>query len=268
MATTATPDIKEKVRERYADIALQGSNCCGPAASSCCEDTTAEMSFADYSAIQSDVISESDLGLGCGTPTLSANFHPGETVLDLGSGGGIDVFLAAKAVGPDGYVIGVDMTPEMLALARSNAEKGGFKNVEFRKGELDNLPVVDNSIDVILSNCVINLTPDKGEVFEQMQRVLKSGGRFSISDIVTYGDVPANLREDIALWTGCIAGAMDREAYLELIRSKGFPTVRIEKETLYDESWLPDEWRQKLGLKPEDRAIDFGIASVTLVGEK
>lgn len=258
MATTATPDIKEQVRDRYGTIALNSTGCCEPG--DCCggaPDALADIQFVDYAALQAEVVDGSDLGLGCGTPTLAAHIQPGETVLDLGSGAGIDVFLAARAVGPEGTVIGVDMTPEMLARAWENAAKAGFKNVDFRKGEIEALPVQSDSVDVILSNCVINLAPDKAPVFAEMYRVLKAGGRFSVSDMVTFGPVPEAVRGDIALWTGCIAGALDRETYLGMIRAAGFRDVRVERETVYDSSdYLPGA------------NGDFGIASVTVVGKK
>ena len=275
MTTTPTSNIKEKVRERYGAIALQDTNPCGsndPAPlellSDCCNDASAEIQLVDYGELGVSVEESADLGLGCGVPTLTADIRSGETVLDLGSGAGIDVFLASRAVGPTGRVIGVDMTPEMLARARENARKGGYSNVEFRQGELEDLPVEDDSIDVILSNCVINLVPDKSRVFQEIHRVLKPGGRFSISDMVTFGDVPEAIRQDIALWTGCIAGAMDRDEYLDLIRRAGFDDVRIEKETVYDASWLPPEYRQDIESRLAGEPGEYGLASVTLVGSK
>ncbi|HEY51963.1 MAG TPA: arsenite methyltransferase [Caldilineae bacterium] len=260
MTSVKAPEIKQKVRERYGAVAQQNASCCGG-------DET-EIQLVDYSALNVEVVADADLGLGCGVPTLTADIRPGETVLDLGSGAGIDVFLAARAVGPRGKVIGVDMTPEMIQRARENAKRGGYENVEFRQGELEDMPVDDDSIDVILSNCVINLVPDKGKVFDEIYRVLKPGGRFSISDIVTFGDVPAVIREDIALWTGCIAGALDQNDYRELIRSAGFENVRYEKEQRYDSSWIPDKYRQALGHHVDEMNGAFGITSVTVVGEK
>jgi arsenite methyltransferase len=278
MTTSSTPtDIKEKVRERYGVVAREGTSCCGDSTiqlqdSSCCGDPVvdagADIQLVDYGMLNVEVVAEADLGLGCGIPTLSADIHPGETVLDLGSGAGIDVFLAAKAVGPEGYVIGVDMTPDMIARARANAERSGYTNVDFRHGELEDIPVDGDSIDVILSNCVINLVPDKARVFEEIHRVLKTGGRFSISDIVTFGDVPDAIREDMVLWTGCIAGAVDQDDYLALIRAAGFPNVRIEKEQRYDATWIPDKYRQALDDNVNDMNGGYGVASVTVVGEK
>ena len=276
MTITTATDIKQKVRERYGAVAQQNTSCCGDATpvqlqeSNCCDDadTGVDIQLVDYSDLNVEVVADADLGLGCGIPTLSADIRPGETVLDLGSGAGIDVFLAAKAVGPEGRVIGVDMTPEMIARARENAQKGEYTNVEFRLGELEAMPVDDDSIDVILSNCVINLVPDKSNVFAEIHRVLKPGGRFSISDIVTYGDVPEPIRRDIALWTGCIAGALDQGDYRKLIQSAGFQDVRYEKEQRYDSSWIPDKYRRALGDHVNEMNGDFGIASVTVVGEK
>jgi SAM-dependent methyltransferase len=258
MNTPPAETIKQEVRQRYGRIARDNGSCCGPStAASCCgaPDAAAEIVFSDYTALSAQVVSEADLGLGCGTPTLTAGLHPGQTVLDLGSGAGIDVFLAAQAVGAQGRVIGVDMTPEMIARARANAAKGGFTNVEFRLGEIEQLPVEANTVDVVLSNCVINLVPDKNRAFAEVYRVLKPGGRFSISDMVSYGAVPAAMRQDMMLWAGCIAGALDREDYLGIIRAAGFQNVRVERETTY-------------GAEAAGLNGDFGLASVTVVAEK
>ncbi len=277
MATSTPIDIKEKVRERYGAVARENTSCCGDTTastqgSSCCgdpvADTTIDIKLIDYGMLNVEVVAEADLGLGCGIPTLSADIQPGEMVLDLGSGAGIDVFLAAKAVGPEGYVIGVDMTPDMIARAQQNAQRSGYKNVDFRLGELEDMPVDDDSIDVILSNCVINLVPDKARVFAEIHRVLKPGGRFSISDIVTFGDVPDEIREDMVLWTGCIAGAVDQGDYLGLIMAAGLRNVRIEKEQRYDSTWIPDKYRRALGDHVNKMTGEYGIASVTVVGEK
>lgn len=235
-------DIKAEVQKRYAEIALESSGC-GCGSTDCCP---------DYSSVAADVVEGANLGLGCGVPTLDANIRPGHQVLDLGSGAGMDVFLAAKAVGPTGRVIGVDMTPEMIARAWHNAVEGGYHNVDFRLGDIEALPVADASIDVAISNCVINLAPDKQRVYAELYRVLKHGGRFSISDVVTYGDVPASIRDDIAHWTGCIAGAMDRETYLQLIREVGFVDVKINKSFNYD----------------YPKGENYGIESITLEGRR
>ena len=277
MATSTPTDIKQKVRERYGAVARENTSCCGDASakvqeSSCCgdavTDTEIDIQLVDYGMLNVEVVAEADLGLGCGIPTLSADIQPGETVLDLGSGAGIDVFLAAKAVGSEGYVIGVDMTPDMIARAQENARRSGYKNVDFRHGELEDMPVDGDSIDVILSNCVINLVPDKAKVFDEIHRVLKAGGRFSISDIVTFGDVPEAIREDMVLWTGCIAGAVGQNDYLALIQAAGFNDVRIEKEQRYDSTWIPDKYRRALGDHVNEMNGEYGIASVTVVGVK
>ena len=254
MSTTTPEGIKQQVREHYAAIAVQGSSCCVPntEAGDCCSPASDVVALVSYDEFSSQLVEGSDLGLGCGTPTAVAGLQAGETVLDLGSGGGIDVFLAAQAVGPQGRAIGVDMTPAMLDRARANAARAGFSNVEFRLGEIEALPVADASVDVILSNCVINLAPDKSRVFGEMHRVLRPKGRFAVSDIVTYGEVPEDIRQDMALWAGCIAGAMDREAYLALLREAGFHNVRVVKETTYEAS----------------SSSGFGTASVTVMGDK
>jgi arsenite methyltransferase len=171
--------------------------------------------------------------LGCGNPTAIANLKPGETVLDLGSGGGIDCFLSARAVGPSGYVIGVDMTDSMLELANKNRAKMGITNVEFRKGEIENLPVESGTVDVIISNCVINLSPDKAAVFRDAFRVLKPGGRFTVSDMVTEGEFPAQLKANINAWAGCISGALDQADYLAKLKAAGFTDVLVESRTSY-----------------------------------
>jgi ubiquinone/menaquinone biosynthesis C-methylase UbiE len=206
----------------------------------------------DYGSLKENVVPGSDLGLGCGTPTAHADLRPGETVLDLGSGAGVDVFLAAREVGPSGRVLGVDMTPEMIARARENAAEAGLANVEFRLGDIEALPVEDASVDAVLSNCVINLVPDKRRAFAEIRRVLRPGGRFVVSDMVTYGDVPAAIRQDLELWAGCVAGAMDREAYLALVRETGFERVRVKAESTY----------------PNPDREEYGLQSVTVEGWK
>lgn len=221
--------IKREVRERYAGFARQGSSCC-PGGSCSCSSSDTDDVLVDYSSLLGDVVPGSDLGLGCGLPTRFAEIRPGETVLDLGSGAGIDVFLAAKAVGPTGRAIGVDMTPAMVERARANARQAGFTNVEFRLGEIEAMPVADGSIDLVLSNCVINLVPDKVQAFAEMWRVLKPGGRFCISDVVSRGEVPAEMRGDPRLWASCLAGAVDGDEYLALLGRAGFQEVRVAHE--------------------------------------
>jgi SAM-dependent methyltransferase len=226
-------DIRQAVREGYAQIAMQNNSCCG-SGSSCCgsSDAQAMSKFVGYSDDEMQAVPDgANLGLGCGNPVAIASLKEGETVLDLGSGGGFDCFLAANRVGETGKVIGVDMTPEMLALARSNAEKGGYKNVEFRMGEIENLPLADNSVDVVISNCVINLSPDKQRVFAEAFRVLKPGGRVMVSDIVLLKDLPDEVKESVEAYVSCIAGAAPKEEYLGFMNKAGFSNININSET-------------------------------------
>lgn len=209
-------DIKEAVRDRYAGHAREASSCCP---SACC-------SPAGQRA-------EGDLGLGCGDPLALESLAEGETVVDLGSGGGVDCFTAARRVGPGGRVIGVDMTPEMIALAQRNARLGGYGNVEFRLGEAEHLPVEDGVADLVISNCVINLVPDKARTFAETFRVLKPGGRLSVSDIVTTGPLPAEVAASVSAYVGCLAGASMREDYLAAIRSAGFTDIEVVSEHAY-----------------------------------
>jgi len=214
-----TEDVRSAVRERYAQTARQAAKAgcgCGCGGASQSEQLGYERSELDA------IPAEADLGLGCGNPTALAGLQPGETVVDLGSGGGIDCFLAARRVGPGGRVIGVDMTPEMIDRARTAARRGGYQNVEFRLGEIENLPVADGTVDAVISNCVINLSPDKGRVFREAFRALKPGGRLLVSDIVLAGELPAQVRENMELWAGCLAGAIAEAEYLRLIREAGF----------------------------------------------
>lgn len=240
-------NIKKVVREGYAKIASQSptqSSCCGPSATSCCGQTaspccgsnqTQKISKAiGYSEDEMNAVPEgSNLGLGCGNPTALASIVEGETVLDLGSGAGFDCFLAAKKVGKTGKVIGVDMTPEMVNKARENAKNDNFENVEFRLGEIENLPVENNIIDLVISNCVINLSPDKKSVFQETFRVLKPGGRIMISDIVLYKDLPDAIMNSIGAYIGCVAGALKKEEYLGLLQEAGFQDVKIIQETTF-----------------------------------
>jgi arsenite methyltransferase len=244
--------IKETVKKRYAKVASRGGDCCGSEQVSCCGDIQEIVSLVDYSSLEQLPVEGSDLGLGCGIPTRDAGILPGQTVLDLGSGAGVDVFLAAQAVGEQGQVIGVDMTPEMIARAWNNAAKGGFQNVDFRLGEIENLPVTSDSVDVLLSNCVINLVPDKRRAFAEIYRVLKPGGHFSISDVVTYGQVPPEVRQDMELWAGCLAGALDQEDYLQIIRQAGFENVQVKDTVKFD----------------MQKGETYGTASITVEGYK
>jgi len=221
--------VRESVRANYGKIAVENRSCCGPA---CCNGVPG--SPADklgYSADDAQSVPEgSNLGLGCGNPLAIASLRPGQTVLDLGSGAGFDCFLAAKAVGPSGKVIGVDMTPEMIAKARRNAASGGYRSVEFRIGEIEHLPVANSSVDVIISNCVLNLSPDKRSVIEDAFRVLKPGGRLAISDIVAAQELPEEVRNDLALHSGCMAGATPIPELRKVLANAGFRDVKIEEK--------------------------------------
>lgn len=225
-------DIKEAVRERYAGHATKGTSCCAPSpsASSCCGGR-AEASVSEqlgYDAADLAAIPEgADLGLGCGNPLAMLELREGETVLDLGSGAGIDCFIAARRVGASGHVIGVDMTPEMLSRARKNADAAGITNVEFRLGEIEHLPLADESVDAIISNCVVNLVPDKAQVFAEAFRVLRHGGRLSLSDIVVLGDVPLAIRDSAEAYVSCLSGAILRDEYLAMIARAGFAEVEV-----------------------------------------
>jgi len=227
--------IRKYVRKRYAGIAKEGGSCCAPSAS-CCAGSAAEAMSRKigYSGEELKAVPQgANLGLGCGNPIALASLKEGEIVLDLGSGAGFDCFLAARAVGPKGRVIGVDMTPEMIEKARENARKGGYANVEFRLGEIEHLPAADNSVDAVISNCVINLSPAKDGVFAEAYRVLKPGGRVLISDIVLSRELPEPIAGSLAAYAGCISGAVMKDVYLRLIEAAGFRDVRIEEETSF-----------------------------------
>jgi SAM-dependent methyltransferase len=230
-------DIQHAVREKYGAIASSVANasksdgCCGPTACGCADPITSNLySDAETSGLPADAVAAS---LGCGNPTALLSLEPGETVLDLGSGGGIDVLLSAKRVGPTGKAYGLDMTDEMLALARENQRKAGATNVEFLKGTIESIPLPDNSVDVIISNCVINLSSDKDAVLREAFRVLKPGGRFAVSDVVVRGDVPADIRRSVELWVGCIAGALEETEYTSKLRAAGFADVHVEPWRTY-----------------------------------
>ncbi len=232
----AAENIRDFVKEKYGQAALRagsgGSSCCGASASSCCDDPiTSNL----YEAVQVEGIPESALlaSLGCGNPTALAQLNPGETVLDLGSGGGIDVLLSAKRVGPAGKAYGLDMTGEMLSLANENKKKAGVENIEFLKGEIEHIPLPDNSVDVIISNCVINLSVDKDQVLREAFRVLRPGGRFAVSDVVTRGQVSPEIRTNVLLWIGCVAGALDEGDYRTKLAAAGFEEISIEPTRVY-----------------------------------
>src|SRR5271166_632006 len=230
-------NIRDAVREKYGSAALRvttgGSSCCGaaPASDSGIDPITTNL----YDQSQTSQIPEDAVlaSLGCGNPTALAQLNPGETVLDLGSGGGIDVLLSAQRVGPTGKAYGLDMTDEMLALARENQRKAGLENVEFLKGEIENIPLPDNSVDVIISNCVINLSGDKDRVLKEAFRVLKPGGRFAVSDVVVRGNVPAEIKKSMELWVGCVAGALSDYEYVAKLANAGFENIDIEPTRVY-----------------------------------
>jgi SAM-dependent methyltransferase len=235
----AEQNVKTAVREHYADIAREQKPCCGTTArmSSCCGPTVTPIQVSKaigYSQGEMEAVPEgANLGLGCGNPLAYAALKEGDVVVDLGSGAGFDCFLAAQRVGPAGRVIGVDMTPEMLDRARANAAKGGVGNVEFRMGEIENLPVADGTADMVISNCVINLSTDKPRVFGEALRVLKPGGRLMVSDLVLARPLPASVARSVAAYAGCIAGAMLRDDYLAAIREAGFTRVEVLAEATY-----------------------------------
>jgi arsenite methyltransferase len=230
-------DIKEIVKEKYGQAALRvydgKTSCCGTAASSfgCCDPITSNLyTNGETAEVPADAVAAS---LGCGNPTFLAQLNPGETVLDLGSGGGIDVLLSARRVGAAGKAYGLDMTEEMLALARENQRKAGVENVEFLKGEIENIPLPDNSVDVIISNCVINLSGDKDRVLAEAFRVLKPGGRLAVSDVVRRGEMPEQIRRSIELWAGCIAGALEENDYRAKLEAAGFEAIGVEPTRVY-----------------------------------
>ena len=233
------PDVKNLVRDKYSQAALRvrsgDGGCCGDRSSArdtCCDPITSNL----YDTSQEGEVPDAAIkaSLGCGNPTALAELKPGEIVLDLGSGGGIDVLLSARRVGPTGKAYGLDMTDEMLALAEENKRKSGLMNVEFLKGEIENVPLPANSVDVIISNCVINLSGDKDRVLAEALRVLKPGGRFAVSDVVIKGEVPVEIRRNMELWVGCVAGALGEEEYTDKLNKAGFENVEIEPTRVYD----------------------------------
>jgi SAM-dependent methyltransferase len=264
-------EIKKQVRDRYAQAAATKTSCCGPASSPCCGgqpefDRESASQKVGYSPEELAAIPEdANLGLGCGNPAALAGLKAGETVLDLGSGAGIDCFLAAAKVGPSGKVIGVDMTPEMLDRARENARKSGAANVEFRLGEIESLPAADDSVDVIISNCVINLSTDKPRVFREAFRVLRPGGRMMVSDLVLQKPLPEAIRRSVEAYVACIAGALVKDDYLGAIRAAGFADVSVVSEKAFPaelvlEDTLAPGIIEKLGL-PQEELMDH-VSSV------
>lgn len=264
MAKQKHDEIRSKVRENYGKIATAGSTGCCCSTSSCCGNlgdaqlTDISLGLGYSSTDVAGVPDGSNMGLGCGNPQAIASLQPGETVLDLGSGGGFDCFLAARAIGDKGHVIGVDMTPEMITKSRENAEKAGFSNVDFRLGELENLPVADGIVDVIISNCVINLSPEKERVFREAFRVLKPGGRLAISDVVATAELPEDLKNNMALHIGCIAGASSVQELESMLHRTGFENIQIKPKTeskTFIRDWIP-------GSKIEDYVLSATIEAV------
>jgi ubiquinone/menaquinone biosynthesis C-methylase UbiE len=268
-------EIRKHVRDRYATAARQGASCDQPAG--CCGEGRGLESLSKrvgYTDKELKTVPEgANLGLGCGNPLAHASLREGETVLDLGSGGGFDCFLASRQVGHAGKVIGVDMTPEMLERARGNARKGDYANVEFRLGEIENLPVADNQVDIVISNCVINLSPAKERVFQEAFRALKPGGRLMVSDIVLRKDLPEKIRDSISAYTACVAGATRKEKYLDAIRAAGFEDVRVLQETVFPiEMATSDpavmEIVKNLGSQEKIRELAGSVASVKVFARK
>ncbi|MBA7600547.1 Arsenite methyltransferase [subsurface metagenome] len=270
-------EIKKVVRKGYAEIAKKESSCCVPA-DTCCGSTDLAQSISKtigYSDEELTSVPEgANLGLGCGNPIALASLAEGETVLDLGSGAGFDCFLAASRVGRAGKVIGVDMTPEMIDKARENARKGNYENIEFRLGEIENIPAGDNSADAVISNCVINLSPDKRGVFEEALRVLKPGGRLMVSDIVLLKELPDFIKNSVEAYVGCISGAMMRDEYIEAIREAGFREVKVMDETTFPvECMANDPTAQaiinELNITTEDiKDIENSVVSIKVQGIK
>lgn len=262
-------ELKELVRQKYAEIALQDketnmSSCCG---SGCCSTEVYNIMSDDYTQLEG-YNPDADLGLGCGLPTEFAIIKEGDTVIDLGSGAGNDCFVARQLTGEKGKVIGIDFTEPMIAKARANADKLGYNNVEFRQGDIEKMPVTANIADVVVSNCVLNLVPNKDGVFKEIYRVLKTGGHFSISDVVLQGDLPEKLRTTAEMYAGCISGAIQRSEYLELIHKNGFKNVTVQKQK---QIIIPDDILQTYLTEEEIKeykSSKTGIFSITVYAEK
>lgn len=261
--------IKEMVRQKYGEIALQdketnASSCCG---SGCCTTEVYNIMTDDYSDMEG-YNPDADLGLGCGLPTQFAKIKKGDVVIDLGSGAGNDCFIARAEAGDTGKIIGIDFTPAMIELARKNAEKLGFNNVEFRFGDIEQMPVTANTADVVVSNCVLNLVPDKAKAIAEIFRVTKPGGHFSVSDIVLVGELPDSIKQASEMYAGCVSGAIQKEKYLELIKDAGFKNIIVQKEKTI---FIPDDILANYTSKDEIETIrksDNGIFSVTVYAEK
>ncbi len=266
--TSESSNIRTKVREHYGNFAAafdpqSAQGCCGSSEGN----ESINLSLYETPEVDSLPVDVTGISAGCGDPVTLASVKPGETVLDLGSGGGIDCFLAAQKVGETGKVIGVDMTPEMLDRARANKAKIGAENVEFRLGEIEHLPVADDSVDVILSNCVINLSPDKPAVFREAFRVLKPGGRFAVTDIVTDGPLPEAIRENLAAWYGCVAGALDYRNYVDALNAAGFSDVQVSRVEI-DPTTITEEL-ENYGIElPEPKAGEQKRVAIVMVDGK
>lgn len=269
---SADKEIKEMVKEKYGAIAMQSkqknqSSCCGSGTSCGCSDADFSVMAEDYAKLPG-YVPDADLALGCGLPTEYASIKPGDSVVDLGSGAGNDCFVARSIVGETGRVIGIDMTEAMIEKARANANKLGFKNVEFRLGDIEAMPIDNDTADVVVSNCVMNLVPDKPKAFAETFRILKRGGHFSISDIVLQGELPENLRREATLYAGCIGGASQKEEYLRIIKEAGFVNIKVQKEQGIEipgeilSSVLSHEQLKQLKKNP------VGVFSVTVYAEK
>ncbi|MGB7788998.1 arsenite methyltransferase [Methanoregula sp.] len=270
---TTEKTIKDEIKDKYGTIARTGGSCCGPAScgGSPASDASKKVGYSDDDI--SAAPAGANLGLGCGNPVAIASLRQGETVLDLGSGGGFDAFLAAKKVGPAGRVIGVDVTPEMIERATANAERGGYSNVEFRLGEIESLPVDDNSVDVIISNCVINLAPDKSRVFSEALRVLKPGGRFMVSDTVLTRPLPEAIQKSVAAYMGCISGALMKEEYQSRLLSAGFARADIVKDSPIDFTSAIRDLGFKVDIEPAEldkivAILDKSVTSITVSAAK
>ena len=263
MTQLANDNIRKAVREQYGKVAESENSGCGCSATSCCDETGSDAKATSmglgYSSSDVNQVPEgANMGLGCGNPKAIASLQSGETVLDLGSGGGFDAFLAIQEVGESGVVIGVDMTPEMVSKARANAEKAGYANVDFRLGEIENLPVADSLIDVIISNCVINLSPEKAKVFQESYRVLKPGGRLAISDVVATAELPEKLKSDMALFTGCMSGASSITEIEIMLKDAGFKDIAIkpkDESREFIRNWVPES-------KIEDYVVSATIEAI------
>jgi len=267
-------DIKKTVRKRYAKVAKRESSCCSSEQSCCGSSDTAQTKSKQMGYTEQEINATpegADLGLGCGNPTALASLKEGETVLDLGSGAGFDCFLAANKVGKSGKVIGVDMTPEMIDKARENAEKGDYKNVEFRLGEIEHLPVADNSVDVVVSNCVINLSPDKARVLKEIYRVLKPGGRIAISDLALLKELPEKIRDSVDAYVGCVAGALLIDDYKNIVEASGFQDVRLTVKGTFnsdDTNTKDTDGKATSDSSGENESLEGSVASVYIEAHK